>query len=47
LPYKDLFFSDLVKELAKEVAPPGITEDEYTLLRHIVSRHLDWLETPQ
>ncbi len=46
-PYKDLFFSDLVKELAKEAAPPGITEDEYTLLRHIVSGHLDWLETPQ
>lgn len=46
-PYKDLFFSDLVKELAKEAIPPTIVDDETGLIRRIVSGHLDWLKTPQ
>lgn len=45
-PYKDLFFSDLVKQLAKEAIPPTIVDDEIDLIRRIVAGHLDWLETP-
>jgi AcrR family transcriptional regulator len=45
-PYKDLFFSDLVKELASS-ASPAIINDEISLIRQILSEHLDWLETPQ
>ena len=44
-PYKDLFFSDLVKELASS-ASPGIVNDEISLIRRVLSEHLDWLETP-
>lgn len=44
-PYKDLFFSDFVKELAK-YATPMIGDDEATLIRRIVAEHPDWLETP-
>ncbi len=44
-PYKDLFFSDLVKELAKN-ATPTIVNDELKLIRGIVAEHPDWLETP-
>jgi AcrR family transcriptional regulator len=43
-PYKDLFFSDLVKELAKN-ATPAILSDELELIKTIVARHLDWLGT--
>jgi AcrR family transcriptional regulator len=46
-PYKDLFFSDLVKELAKEAIPSTIINDEYELIRRIVAGHLDWLESPE
>jgi len=46
-PYKDLFFSDLVKELAKEAIPPAILYDEYELIRRVVAEHLDWLDTPK
>ena len=46
-PFKDLFFADLVKELAKEVAPPTIIGDEYELIRRVVAGHLGWLETPE
>ncbi|MGE5291277.1 MAG: TetR/AcrR family transcriptional regulator [Micromonosporaceae bacterium] len=46
-PYKDLFFSDLVKELAKEAAPATIVNDEVELIRRVVAEHLDWLETPE
>jgi AcrR family transcriptional regulator len=46
-PFKDLFFADLVKELAKEVVPPTIISDEYELIRRVVAGHLDWLETPE
>jgi AcrR family transcriptional regulator len=45
-PYKDLFFSDLVKELAKN-ATPTIVNDEVDLMRRVVAEHLDWLETPE
>ena len=46
-PFKDLFFADLVKELAKEAVPPAIVSDEYELIRRVVAGHLDWLETPE
>lgn len=45
-PYKDLFFSDLVKELARS-ASPAIIADEISLMKQVLSEHLDWLETPQ
>ncbi len=44
-PYKDLFFSDLVKELARN-ATPTIVADELDLIRRVVAAHRDWLETP-
>ncbi len=45
-PFKDLFFSDLVRELAAN-ATPTIVADELVLIRQVVSGHLDWLETPE
>jgi AcrR family transcriptional regulator len=45
-PYKDLFFSDLVKELAKD-ATPTIADDETALMRRVIAEHQDWLQTPQ
>lgn len=45
-PYKDLFFSDLVKELAKN-ATPAIVGDELELIKTIVAGHLEWLGTPE
>jgi AcrR family transcriptional regulator len=45
-PYKDLFFSDLVRELAKN-ATPTIVGDELEMIRGIVAERLDWLETPE
>jgi AcrR family transcriptional regulator len=45
-PYKDLFFSDLVKELARDATPPAIASDELNLIQQIVAGRLDWLETP-
>jgi AcrR family transcriptional regulator len=45
-PYKDLFFSDLVKELASN-ANPTIIHDEIQLMKRVLTEHLDWLETPQ
>jgi AcrR family transcriptional regulator len=45
-PYKDLFFSDLVKELARD-ATPTIVNDEIDLMRRVVAEHPDWLETPE
>ena len=35
-PYKDLFFGDLIEELAKEGAPPGIVDAEYALIQQAV-----------
>jgi AcrR family transcriptional regulator len=45
-PYKDLFFSDLLKELAKDATPP-IVAGELALIRRIVAGRQDWLETPE
>jgi len=45
-PCKDLFFSDLVKQLAKD-ATPTIVNDELELMRRVVTEHDDWLETPE
>src|SRR5262249_27394614 len=45
-PYKDLFFSDLGKELARG-ATPEIADDELALIRRIVAERLDWLGTPE
>jgi AcrR family transcriptional regulator len=45
-PYRDLFFSDLVKELARSASPP-IIADEISLIKQVLSEHPDWLETPQ
>ena len=44
-PYKDLFFSDLVKQLAKD-ATPTIVNDELELMKRVVAEHHDRLETP-
>jgi AcrR family transcriptional regulator len=46
-PYKDLFFSDLVKELAKDATPPAIVTAELDLIRRVVAEHPDWPSTPQ
>ena len=45
-PYKDLFFSDLVKELARDTTP-DVTGGELELIQQIIARHEDWLQTPQ
>ena len=45
-PHKDLFFSDLVKELAKD-ATPSIVSDELELIRRIVAAHPGWLATAE
>jgi AcrR family transcriptional regulator len=45
-PYKDLFYGDLVEELAKEGAPPGIVQAEYALIRQVVSEFPGELDTP-
>jgi len=45
-PYKDLFFSDLVKELAGS-ARPAIINDEISLIKQVLSEHPGWLETPR
>ncbi|HUJ05247.1 MAG TPA: TetR/AcrR family transcriptional regulator [Streptosporangiaceae bacterium] len=45
-PYKDLFFSDLVRELAQN-AVPEIIADEVAMIRRVVAEHRDWLETAE
>jgi AcrR family transcriptional regulator len=45
-PYKDLFFRDVVIELAKNAAP-GIFDREIRLLRRVVAEREDWLNTPE
>ena len=45
-PHKDLFFSDLVLELARDPAP-GIFADEVDLIRRIVAGRLEELAAPQ
>lgn len=41
-PHKDLFFSDLILELAKDPVP-GLVADEMDLIRHIVREKMDHL----
>lgn len=43
-PHKDLFFSDLVKELARNATPNLITE-EVALIRQVFAERTDWLES--
>lgn len=45
-PYKDLFFSDLVKQLALDAAP-DLAADELELIRRIAAAHPDWLAAPE
>jgi len=45
-PHKDLFFGDLVKELAR-TATPDIEREEIELIRAIVADHLDWTRSPE
>ncbi len=47
-PYKDLFFSDLLKELARAATPASISSEETSLpeMRQVVLDHLDWLRAP-
>jgi len=45
-PYKDLFISDLVRQLATN-ATPTIVADEVAMIRQIAAGHLDWLGTPE
>ncbi|MET8162596.1 TetR/AcrR family transcriptional regulator [Sphaerisporangium sp. NPDC005289] len=45
-PYKDLFLSDLVKELAR-TTDPAIVHDEVQLVRQILAQHPDRLDTPE
>jgi hypothetical protein len=45
-PYKDLFFSDLVTELARDASPAGIVDEEIALIKRVLTEHPDWLETP-
>ena len=48
-PYKDLFFSDLLKELARATSPAALSGFATTvpLFRRIGLAHLEWLETPE
>ena len=43
-PHKDLFFSDLVKELARS-ATPTILAEEVALIREVFAERPDWLES--
>jgi AcrR family transcriptional regulator len=45
-PYKDMFFGDLVAELAGRVGPT-IIRDEIALLRQVLAEHDDWLATAE
>ena len=44
-PHKDLFFSDLVKELAR-TATPTILAEEVALIREVCTERPDWLGSP-
>ena len=44
-PYKT-FFSDLVRELAKD-ATPTLVNDEMAMMRRVIGEHHDWIETPE
>lgn len=45
-PHKDLFFSDLILELARDPVP-GIVADELDLIRRIIAGRMDRLADPQ
>lgn len=45
-PYKDLFFRDVVIELARTAAP-GISDQEVRLLRQVVAEREQWLESSE
>lgn len=47
-PFKDLFFSDLLKELARASTPAVISSEETALveIRRVVLAHQDWLRVP-
>jgi AcrR family transcriptional regulator len=47
-PYKDLFFGDLLKEIARAAAPTAVVNDEESLaaIRRMVLDHIDRLTTP-
>lgn len=45
-PYKDLFFSDLVVELARD-ATATIVDDEVALMRQVLREHPAWLDTSE
>ena len=47
-PYKDLFFSDLLRELARGSSPAIVTGNPEAIeaVRRTILDHLDWLETP-
>ena len=48
-PYKDLFFSDLLKELARATTPAAIAGEEAAgaLVRRVLLDHADWLSTAE
>lgn len=48
-PYKDLFFSDLLKELARGASPAiaGENPEAFGSIRRILLEHVDWLEKPE
>jgi AcrR family transcriptional regulator len=45
-PYKDLFYGDLIEELAREGLPPGIVSAEYALIQQVVKEFPGELDTP-
>ena len=47
-PYKDLFFSDLLRELARGASPAIVTANPEAIdaVRRTILGHLDWLKTP-
>ena len=48
-PYKDLFFSDLLKELAKAATPAAVSAEATAIvgIRRTILEHLDWLATAE
>ncbi len=48
-PYKDLFFGDLLRELAKAATPASVSGEEATIpeIRRVVEAHSGWLATPE
>jgi AcrR family transcriptional regulator len=47
-PYKDLFFSDLLKELARAATPAAVASASVTApaIEAVLRDHLDWFDTP-